>query len=733
MDDLKKIGVGDLRLLAVCVFLALLQGAVFAGIQTSATGALSFPLDDSYIHLQYAKQIARGEYFQYQDGDPVSSGATSILYVHLLALGYLIGFRGEAFPVWALAIAALSVSWTFYLLIQLGKRWGSSFAGWAAFLLVFVSGILAWGFWSGMEIALFSSILLSAFYLLYEAQPLKPIFFIMLGLLSLCRPEGVIVSVVLSAGLAMGWLGKGFSRIRLFYPRMLLSILFFILSIILPMLFFRQTTGLWGGNGMLAKSLLHQPIMSGWEIVWEFSVNCASIAVFLLGYFQGEPGEYGLPGLLLFTILGLVGLARLRGGEWRWRTLLAGAALALALIAIAVLEVWRMHNYRYILPFFPILFLLGTLGVERVYQWLRLHGSVAQTATIAIAFLLSVLYYPAWAARFAENSTTIYEKQRRTAQWISKQWYSRHFPPASSVAINDAGALVYYAQPQDEGQRMLDLVGLVSNGLANVYRTGEGGLYEWLERLPVDKRPAYAAVFPSWFNEMSRVYDVFYRPMVSFPDPFDPGFGKTVFEINWNYSGMEDEPRKATLQPGWVIRDRVDIGDVISERQHRYQFENKEHRFPKIPVPFRRNFGYHEEIDERWPNVEKEQQELIPVLQQDGTIYQYDILDAGRRITGEESFVLENLEPNRDAWLILRTCDGSGDYPVFQYRMNVYVEDSFIQTCTAEGTPWNWYEFVVKIPADSIRKPQITVRVINQGSSKFKYYDSFYYWIGQNL
>ena len=35
------------------------------------------PLDDTYIYYQYAKQIARGQLFRYQDGEAVSTGSTT--------------------------------------------------------------------------------------------------------------------------------------------------------------------------------------------------------------------------------------------------------------------------------------------------------------------------------------------------------------------------------------------------------------------------------------------------------------------------------------------------------------------------------------------------------------------------------------------------------------------------------------------------------------------------------
>src|SRR6185503_16176292 len=51
------------------------------------------PLDDAFIHFQYAKRLATGHFFSYVDGEGYSSGATSIVWPLLLAPLYLLGLR----------------------------------------------------------------------------------------------------------------------------------------------------------------------------------------------------------------------------------------------------------------------------------------------------------------------------------------------------------------------------------------------------------------------------------------------------------------------------------------------------------------------------------------------------------------------------------------------------------------------------------------------------------------
>ena len=59
-------------------------------------GGPSVPLDDAFIHFQYARSIAELHPFRYgAPTEPASSGATSVLYPFVLAVPWLIGFRGE--------------------------------------------------------------------------------------------------------------------------------------------------------------------------------------------------------------------------------------------------------------------------------------------------------------------------------------------------------------------------------------------------------------------------------------------------------------------------------------------------------------------------------------------------------------------------------------------------------------------------------------------------------------
>jgi hypothetical protein len=719
--------------LAVFMLLVLAQGAVFIGVQHFFTGTLCFPLDDAFIHLQYGKQLARGHYFAYQDDAAISSGETSFLYAHILALGYAIGFRGVAHLIWAHLITFASLTAMFFLLYRIGCQIASnSIATWAV-ALTFGSGYLAWGFWSGMENALFSALLLLCYDCLLRRR-LVPLL-LSASLLALCRPEGGIIAILL---LGLLWLRTCWETKKLSlsvsHNQTWIAGLFFVICLTFPTVFNWIATGRTTGNSLLAKSLLYSPILTAKEKIALILQNLNGIAHFLSGSKSITPhlGEFIVPGMLWLALIGiLLGVASVQKNgkptlalnkDRLWLGLYFLIPLTVVVLAISTLEVWSLHSFRYLISYIPLFLLLAALGVQQSLGWLGSREPVFSFLVYIVALFLLAVQLPPWITRYAANATTIHEKQIQTAHWLNQLQQSN----PRRVAINDAGALVYYGQFP-----ILDLVGLVTNETVIPYRYGEGCLYEYLEQIPESERPDTAAVFPSWFRELAEKYDIFYQPLVTFHDPFDPSFGKTVYRVNWEYVGMADQPRQASMQAGWTVRDQVDIADTRSEEAHGYNIAYRNNRVPEIAIPFRRNFGYHDEINRLWPGIENEQEELIPFMKEKGILKYFDIVDAGRRVTGHESFTMANLMPDRDAHVILRTCDSVGDHETFLYRMRVYVDGVYAGDWNASNTPWNWTETVFSIPAAMIKNDKIHITVENIGSVNFAYFDSFYYWICQ--
>ena len=87
----------------------------------------------------------------------MSTGATSWLWTGILAVGYLIGFRGDFIVLWADGLGVVFLATYALILYRLGRRiFGHRALAALTAALVLLDGRVLWGFFSGMEVGLFT-------------------------------------------------------------------------------------------------------------------------------------------------------------------------------------------------------------------------------------------------------------------------------------------------------------------------------------------------------------------------------------------------------------------------------------------------------------------------------------------------------------------------------------------------------------------------------------------------
>src|SRR5689334_11080937 len=135
-----------------CVLAGLILMAYACTSLAMARGVFVMPLDDVYIHFQYAKQMALGQPYIYNPGLPATSGATSFLYPYMLAIGYLLDFQGLNLGLWAMLLGMVALACSTWLVYRLVKIFDAP--EWLAILMGVIfalSGPVSWHFMSGME------------------------------------------------------------------------------------------------------------------------------------------------------------------------------------------------------------------------------------------------------------------------------------------------------------------------------------------------------------------------------------------------------------------------------------------------------------------------------------------------------------------------------------------------------------------------------------------------------
>jgi hypothetical protein len=158
---------------------------------------LEFPMDDAYIHFVYADNLISDGKLFFSDVNETGVGATSLLWVLLLAGLKLLGVPLLVSAKIMGAIGLTLVCGTLFVLFR--PAWNSPFLLLSVFLIT-ISGNLIWISLSGMETILFLA--LGMFSLVAYRRECWKTLGVLSGLMILTRPEGMILAGAVSGG---GW------------------------------------------------------------------------------------------------------------------------------------------------------------------------------------------------------------------------------------------------------------------------------------------------------------------------------------------------------------------------------------------------------------------------------------------------------------------------------------------------------------------------------------------------
>ena len=680
----------------IILALALLVGCLFVGTNLyynrgdlSVEGLnISAPLDDTFIHLQYGRQIGEGQWFSYNDGDPVSSGASSFLYVLLLGAAHFVGFSGANLLGFAIIFGTVLFVLSALLGYGLGQRLAGERAGLCSGILIAANGAFGWGATSGMEVALFSVLILGT--LLAFLRELSSGRFlltpILAALAALTRPEGLLFAWVITGAVVIVLL-RDLRKSRPYSLRSSLAVLYAFLPIaagVAQYMFYTIATGSSVQNGVLAKSLLYEPVFYPTEFLDAVFQNLTKLNLIVLTGL--EPGNYLFPGTILFCVLGTMYLA-LEDARYRMFAVASGTALVLAMSSTAILGLpgaWGWHHYRYLLPFFPPVLVFAVVGFYSLRSLTR--NTWLPEALASFAILCSLLSLPVWAATTGGNSLQIKEQQVSVGYWIRE-----NLPPGASVGVNDAGAMRYYG-----GHRTVDLIGLTTNGLALPTRNGVGSLYETLEKMPEEKRPDYFAIYPTWFpgfdasgvldQEIAR-FAISDRPEVA---GIVGGSEVVVFRADWSLAQSGE-----AFQGEGSVKDTLDIADLGSETEHDYEMH-----MPLIGLE-PANF-------------------LTRKRSPDGEV----VVDGGRGLPGAEEFTIRGLSRNRPVEVVMRTTSAP-------FALQVQADGRYVGEWDFQPSGSRWQQATFTIPAESVRSGSLRVRLSPPEDAPLETHTAYYYWFVQ--
>ncbi len=472
----------------------LVAGGYLAAEAWLLDGRLGFPLDDSFIHLQFARSLAAGHGLAYNPGEIVT-GSTAPLWTALLAL--LFPLPGSV-VLWiklagiAAFVALGAATWWLGRELDLPPV----LAGLAA-ALVLCTYWLAWAALSGMEVNLFTALSLAgmALHVRERREPDRaPLSLAVLGVAILLRPEGMLLLVlaVVDRCLRLRRDGDGLRLERPDLRRLLLGLAAAALAVLPTLAFYWAHGGSPLPTTFGAKAGEMRRLAPDLQYVY--------LVVGIL--FRPQPWM-----TLLAGAGGLALIARL-GGE-RDRGLLPLLWTAALPVAYSMLAPQGKHllvgNFgRYYFPLFPPVVLLGCLGLEEVAERLAAGLRVGARRLPVRGLLFALLILPTFATLvggalfYAGNVANVADGDVRMAAWLE-----RHVPPEAVIAVQDIGAMKFFLP-----NRVVDLAGIVTPEIQRYIREaitpedrfGQAGMLRFLH----DRRPDYLVAFPAWYPAVVR-------------------------------------------------------------------------------------------------------------------------------------------------------------------------------------------------------------------------------------
>ncbi len=657
------------------------------GLRLAQRDVPVMPLDDAYIHFQYARALAEGHPFRYNADQPPTSGATSLLYPLLLTIGYRLGFVDEALSWWALGIGVLSwlgSAWLVFRLISAEGEALSALALGVAALLA-MHGSLAWAFVSGMETGLF---IFAALLTLWQVRVGQARAALMAGVFAaLVRPEGAVIGIGAALYLCCAQSPR---RADLFHYA-----LPFLASLIQPLLNL-ALTGALSSSGMQAKSYLY-------DVPPDPQRQLAAIWRTLARLWQELFTDLSLYNTAFIAALALLPIV-LSIGRWlKWREASLPLLIALWLIGLAAITAlvetafWQFKRYQQ-----PLIALLIVLSGYALVAISRVARRVSAYSLLIGLVIIALFNLGRWAQLYAENVREVALSQSALARAIAR------LPSEAIVGVHDIGVARYLGE-----RATYDLVGLTTPDAATAWRHGPGVTFE--QMYASAWRPDYFAIYPdarglSYFVQSG----VFGEVLGAFPSTAPSinvasatNSGQFLYRADWTYAAYAAQPlQPSTLAAlnGFALVDSLNVGHLASERAHDYRWWQayQRHGFPS----------------------EVHTLTYAACAPPDARNTTCRVTDGGRLLTGGEQFTIRT-QAGRDLLWITRV---QAQYPL---KLRLYAADQLVGVRVVPEIAGKWLEIISLVPRTLIAGEQLALRVEADGLAEAGFYMPYYHWFYQ--
>ncbi len=459
-------------IIAIAVLSLGCVGVAAAFLRSGGGGNLIYAMDDPYIHMAMAKNLAASGVYGVTSHGFTSSSSSPLWTLLLAGACWLLAPR-EILPLVMNFLAAAGLLWVVYAIVR--DRFASKLGALAVLLAVVFLCLMIPMIFTGMEHVLHGSLLLLLVWRCGEwleggRKGLGPGCIVLAILVTAARYESVFAIVALALVFAM-------------HRRCLAAAILLAAGAVSPVLY--GLISMSNGCCFLPNSLIlkgHSPSSSA----------LADLAEFLyqgLGRLDRSPQLF----MLLVACCGMLLLRLRRGPLAPMQRLFAATFLMTAAMHLQLAETGLFYRYQtYLMTLGLVAFVVvGTEDLRCAWAWIK---GLRATGKLVLVVLIAAVAGPLCIVSLRETAslptamTNIYQQQYQMARFIESS-YSRQ-----PIAAHDIGAVCYKANPD-----LLDLYGLGSMEVARAKmdRRFDTGC---IRRLAAAKGVQMIVVYDVWFD-----------------------------------------------------------------------------------------------------------------------------------------------------------------------------------------------------------------------------------------
>ena len=480
---MKKVKSGDKKNILVSTYLLIILLPVITAYYyyseaLSINGFLSFPLDDPWIHLNFAKNLVDYHSFSYYKDQIVTAGSTSPLYVFILVIGFLFT-NNEMILSYVIGTAFFGFAAFVFYKLALKEHDNNILYGFLITLVFILDPRLNFIALSGMETTMFIFLLLLGVYFYKTCNTI--LLGITLGLIFWARPDGIAFIAAIGVDfIYQKWIVKD-EKENNSRPIFSLKEISKVAGIFIMFLLCYFAMNLY-----LSGSVLSNTYGAKVAFYTDTDVRITFLKVYIWNFFTEYQFAYLMPGFLILLVKSIYDLTKRKYNSYSIYFLFIFIFIFIYLVKIPLFSRFG----RYFMPMIPFYIMISISGYFILVEMLKgilknlIVRKIIVSCILLFLLILTFISFKTNCEYYAYHSKYIYDRHVKTAHWLRDNTNENDI-----IATHDIGAIGYYSK-----RKVIDIVGLINPELTKE-----------------SYRDDYNEVVTDFFNKNGVTYTAFYR------------------------------------------------------------------------------------------------------------------------------------------------------------------------------------------------------------------------------